>query len=81
MDDWRPWSGCLYRCRGAGAHGTSVSALYDYSKQRMKLAFDRPMVLRQILQACAKGAWFRFLVFTGECRIKSPLQPPHSGRA
>ena len=40
---------------GLEAHGTGVAALYDYSKQRMKLAFDRPMVLRQILQACAKG--------------------------
>lgn len=40
---------------GLEAHGTGMAALYDYSKQRMKLAFDRPMVLRQILQACAKG--------------------------
>jgi threonine dehydrogenase-like Zn-dependent dehydrogenase len=40
---------------GLEAHGTGVAALYDYSKQSMKLAFDRPMVLRQILQACAKG--------------------------
>ena len=40
---------------GLEAHGTGAAALYDYSKQRFKLSFDRPMVLRQILQACAKG--------------------------
>ncbi len=40
---------------GLEAHGTGISAAYDYSKQRMKLAFDRPIVLRQAIQACRKG--------------------------
>ncbi|MBV9183017.1 MAG: glutathione-dependent formaldehyde dehydrogenase [Acidobacteria bacterium] len=40
---------------GLEAHGSGAAALYDYSKQRMKFSFDRPLVFRQILQACAKG--------------------------
>ena len=40
---------------GLEAHGTGVMAFYDYSRQRMKVSFDRPMVLRQAIQACAKG--------------------------
>jgi threonine dehydrogenase-like Zn-dependent dehydrogenase len=40
---------------GMEAHGTGLAAAYDYSKQSMKLSFDRPMVLRQAIQACRKG--------------------------
>ena len=40
---------------GLEAHGTGIAAAYDYTKQRMKLAFDRPIVLRQAIQACRKG--------------------------
>jgi threonine dehydrogenase-like Zn-dependent dehydrogenase len=40
---------------GLEAHGVGVAAAYDYSKQRMKVAFDRPIVLRQVIQACRKG--------------------------
>ena len=40
---------------GLEAHGVGVSAAYDYSKQRMKMSFDRPIVLRQVMQACRKG--------------------------
>ncbi|MBV9623815.1 MAG: glutathione-dependent formaldehyde dehydrogenase [Acidobacteria bacterium] len=40
---------------GLEAHGTGIMAFYDYSRQRMKVSFDRPMVLRQAIQACAKG--------------------------
>ncbi len=40
---------------GLEAHGTGLAAAYDYSKQRMKLSFDRPTVLRQAIQACRKG--------------------------
>jgi len=40
---------------GLEAHGTGVAAAYDYAKQRMKLSFDRPTVLRQVIQACKKG--------------------------
>jgi len=40
---------------GLEAHGIGVAAAYDYSKQRMKVSFDRPIVLRQVMQACRKG--------------------------
>jgi threonine dehydrogenase-like Zn-dependent dehydrogenase len=40
---------------GMEAHGTGFAAAYDYSKQRMRLSFDRPLALRQVIQACAKG--------------------------
>ena len=40
---------------GLEAHGIGLAAAYDYSKQRMKVAFDRPIVLRQAMQACRKG--------------------------
>ncbi|HKR85455.1 MAG TPA: zinc-dependent alcohol dehydrogenase [Terriglobales bacterium] len=40
---------------GLEAHGGGVVAAYDYSKQRLKASFDRPLVLRQVMQACRKG--------------------------
>jgi len=40
---------------GLEAHGVGLAAAYDYSKQRMKMSFDRPIVLRQVMQACRKG--------------------------
>ena len=40
---------------GLEAHGGGVAAAYDYSKQRVKASFDRPLVLRQVMQACRKG--------------------------
>ena len=40
---------------GMEAHGTGLASAYDSAKQRMKLSFDRPTVLRQTIQACRKG--------------------------
>jgi threonine dehydrogenase-like Zn-dependent dehydrogenase len=40
---------------GMEAHGHSIDAYVDEVKQKMKLTFDRAMVLRQILQVCRKG--------------------------
>jgi len=40
---------------GFEAHGTSMSALYDDAKFKMFLATDKPIVLRQAIQACRKG--------------------------
>jgi threonine dehydrogenase-like Zn-dependent dehydrogenase len=40
---------------GLEAHGTSVGAVYDKTKQLARLASDRPNVLRQAIQACRKG--------------------------
>ncbi|GLV53830.1 glutathione-dependent formaldehyde dehydrogenase [Dictyobacter sp. S3.2.2.5] len=40
---------------GLEAHGTSVGAIVDKVKQQVRLATDRPHVLRQAIQACRKG--------------------------
>jgi len=40
---------------GMEAHGTTLSALYDEAKFKMNLATDRPIALRQAIQACRKG--------------------------
>ncbi len=42
-------------CVGMEAHGHDFVAGYDFAKQRLKLSFDRPKVLRQAIQACRKG--------------------------
>jgi threonine dehydrogenase-like Zn-dependent dehydrogenase len=40
---------------GMEAHGHSAPAFYDRAKQVTMLSFDRPLVLRQAIQACRKG--------------------------
>ncbi|MBA2635100.1 MAG: glutathione-dependent formaldehyde dehydrogenase [Sphingomonas sp.] len=40
---------------GMEAHGTGAYAKLEVGKQFMKLQFDRATVLRQVIQACAKG--------------------------
>ncbi|MBV9852634.1 MAG: glutathione-dependent formaldehyde dehydrogenase [Armatimonadetes bacterium] len=40
---------------GLEAHGTSPGELYDWAKMGMRMATDRPNVLRQAIQACRKG--------------------------
>jgi threonine dehydrogenase-like Zn-dependent dehydrogenase len=40
---------------GLEAHGKGLPGLYDVAKQRLKLSFDRPTVLRECIQACRKG--------------------------
>jgi threonine dehydrogenase-like Zn-dependent dehydrogenase len=40
---------------GLEAHGHSPLAAYDYVKQTLRLETDRPLALRQALQACRKG--------------------------
>ena len=40
---------------GMEAHGTSPGELYDWVKMGLRLATDRPNVLRQAIQACRKG--------------------------
>ncbi|HEX6804160.1 MAG TPA: zinc-dependent alcohol dehydrogenase [Terriglobales bacterium] len=42
-------------CVGLEAHGHDFVAFYDSAKQKMKLSFDRPKVLREAIQACRKG--------------------------
>lgn len=40
---------------GMEAHGAGPMALYDNVKQMMRIEMDRPIVLRQAIQACRKG--------------------------
>src|SRR5439155_26600644 len=40
---------------GMEAHGTGPVALYDRVKQAARISFDRPLVLREAIQACRKG--------------------------
>ena len=40
---------------GMEAHGTSPGEIYDWIKMGLRMATDRPNVLRQCMQACRKG--------------------------
>ncbi len=40
---------------GLEAHGTSPDAVYDMTRQKIRMTTDRPHVLRQAIQACRKG--------------------------
>ena len=40
---------------GLEAHGHSLMAAYDRVKQALRLTTDRPLALRQAIQACRKG--------------------------
>lgn len=40
---------------GMEAHATGVLGIYDIAKQKARISFDRPTVLRQCIQACRKG--------------------------
>src|ERR1044071_1217057 len=40
---------------GMEAHGTGMMAMYDEVKQTLRLESDRPMVLREAIQACRTG--------------------------
>ena len=40
---------------GLEAHGTSPGEIYDWAKTTLRMATDRPNVLRQAIQACRKG--------------------------
>jgi threonine dehydrogenase-like Zn-dependent dehydrogenase len=46
---------CCIDAVGLEAHGDSLAAMYDRAKTAMYLATDRPIVLRQAIQACRKG--------------------------
>jgi threonine dehydrogenase-like Zn-dependent dehydrogenase len=54
MTGGRGPDGCIDAV-GMEAHGIDVEAPYDYTKQSLMLESDRPMVLREVIQACRKG--------------------------
>ena len=58
---------------GMEAHGTTVDALYDRTKQSLRLATDRPHALRQAIQACRKGGTVSIPGVYGGLLDKVPL--------
>jgi threonine dehydrogenase-like Zn-dependent dehydrogenase len=42
---------------GMEAHGTDPGMIYDWIKMGLRMATDRPNVLRQCIQACRKGGY------------------------
>ena len=72
MTGGRGPDGCI-DCVGMEAHGHDFVALYDSLKQKMKLSFDRPKVLRQAIQACRKGGTVSIPGVYGGLLDKIPL--------
>ncbi len=58
---------------GMEAHGTGPGAIYDTTKQSLKLAFDRPTVLRQAILAVRKGGTVSFPGVYGGLLDKVPF--------
>jgi threonine dehydrogenase-like Zn-dependent dehydrogenase len=40
---------------GMEAHGHGLVSMMDYAKQKVRMQMDRPIVLREVIQACRKG--------------------------
>ena len=58
---------------GMEAHGTTLDAWYDRTKQSLHLATDRPHALRQAFQACRKGGTVSIPGVYGGLLDKIPL--------
>jgi threonine dehydrogenase-like Zn-dependent dehydrogenase len=58
---------------GMEAHGTAPGMLYDWAKTTMRLATDRPNVIRQAIQACRKGGTISIPGVYGGFLDKIPL--------
>jgi threonine dehydrogenase-like Zn-dependent dehydrogenase len=54
MTDGRGPDSCMDAV-GMEAHGTDPGMIYDWIKMGLRMATDRPNVLRQAIQACRKG--------------------------
>jgi threonine dehydrogenase-like Zn-dependent dehydrogenase len=49
------WSRCLHRCLDLEAHSAQLQGTYDKIKVALLMETDRPIVLRQAIQAVRKG--------------------------
>lgn len=58
---------------GMEAHGFGLGAVYDQAKQALGLETDRPIVLRQAIQACRKGGTISIPGVYGGVVDKMPL--------
>lgn len=58
---------------GMEAHGTDAMALYDKTKQALRLETDRPTALRQIMVACSKNGHVSLAGVYGGLLDKIPM--------
>lgn len=58
---------------GMEAHGTTIDAIYDKVKQTLRMETDRPIALRQAIQACRKGGTVSIPGVYGGLLDKFPL--------
>ena len=58
---------------GMEAHGTSPGMLYDWAKTSLRMATDRPNVIRQAIQACRKGGTISLAGVYGGFLDKIPM--------
>ncbi len=60
---------------GMEAEGRGVQYLYDRTKQALRLETDRPLVLRDIIEACRKGGTLSVVGVYGGYVDKFPMGP------
>ena len=63
---------------GLEAHGMAPGALYDWAKAGMRMATDRPNVLRQAIMACRKGGTVSIPGVYGGLLDKIPMGAAHA---
>ena len=60
---------------GMEAEGKGVQYLYDRTKQALRLETDRPLVLREVIEACRKGGTLSVIGVYGGFVDKFPMGP------
>jgi threonine dehydrogenase-like Zn-dependent dehydrogenase len=63
---------------GLEAHGTAPGALYDWAKTSLRMATDRPNVIRQAIMACRKGGTVSIPGVYGGLLDKLPFGAAHA---
>jgi threonine dehydrogenase-like Zn-dependent dehydrogenase len=63
---------------GLEAHGTAPGALYDWAKTGLRMATDRPNVIRQAILACRKGGTVSIPGVYGGLLDKLPFGAAHA---
>lgn len=69
---------CCVDAVGLEAHGTSPGALYDWAKTSMRMATDRPNVIRQAIMACRKAGTVSLPGVYGGLLDKLPFGAAHA---
>jgi threonine dehydrogenase-like Zn-dependent dehydrogenase len=63
---------------GMEAHGLTIDAIYDKTKQLLRMGTDRPHVLREAIQACRKGGTVSIPGVYGGLLDKVPFGAAHA---